>query len=212
MVAAAPGAGNGIFCRLAPATLRELAALTTRHRARRLVPRVAAAFSVGALTLLQLAGVPADDGIGRQSLWTALSVGRPPQPTTVEVAVSAEICGWQHADVALAAGDRVTFAASGEIVHWLSSDGSEAESCGPEGDGPGACDVPTSRCCLAPGLPDASLVGRIGDSPPFYIGQSKEFVASAPGELYLGINETACSGGCSDNSGSWAVRVTVSKD
>ena len=37
--------------------------------------------------------------------------------------------------------------------------------------------------------PAFSLIGRIGDGKPFYIGKSKSFVADATGELWLGIND-----------------------
>ena len=84
---------------------------------------------------------------------------------------------------------------------------SREQFCGPNGSGPGACDNPGEACCLAPGLGNNALVGRIGSGTPFLIGSSKTLTATANGTLYLGMNETANCGGCADNQGSWPVTV-----
>jgi len=126
-----------------------------------------------------------------------------------QVSVDARVCAWQNFGIAVAAGDTLTFAASGQVVHWKSAGGAQKAYCGPEGSGPGACDNPAESCCLTPGLPNNALVGKIGSSAPFYIGPSQSTVAAASGSLYLGMNETANCGGCADNEGSWTVTVIV---
>lgn len=123
--------------------------------------------------------------------------------------VSARTCAWQSAGVVVSVGDTVTLHASGQVVHWRSQDGTQKEYCGPEGSGQGACDDPGQSCCLAPGLPNNSLVGRIGEGAAFYVGPNKTVVASASGTLYLGMNETAHCGGCADNEGSWSVEIGI---
>lgn len=55
-----------------------------------------------------------------------------------------------------------------------------------------------------PGRPGGALIGRIGDSDPFYIGDNKGPIRMrAEGRLSLGVNDDYLQ----DNSGSW--RVTI---
>jgi hypothetical protein len=81
----------------------------------------------------------------------------------------------------------------------------------PNGDGPAnpSCIAGPSEYSgswTAPGLPCWSLIGRIGNGTPFFIGDSARLNIKTPGELYLGVNdETGLFG---DNSGSWTVQVT----
>lgn len=59
-----------------------------------------------------------------------------------------------------------------------------------------------------PSAPLASLIGKIGENgPPFLIGDSRGFVASADGNLFLGINEI--DGHHGDNVGSLQVSVSL---
>lgn len=59
---------------------------------------------------------------------------------------------------------------------------------------------------LAPGLPVWSLLGQIGNGPPFEVGTSYSMVANSSGEFYLGVNDCYYS----DNTGSWTAEVSVS--
>ena len=122
--------------------------------------------------------------------------------------VAATDCSWQSTGISVSAGDTLVFSASGQVVYWKGTGGTPVEYCGPEGSGPGACDDPSESCCLAPGLANNALVGKIGSGSPFYIGTSRTVsVVSGSGTLYLGMNETAYCGGCDDNEGAWIVNV-----
>lgn len=50
-----------------------------------------------------------------------------------------------------------------------------------------------------------TLVGGIGDQPPFVVGLNTEFQVPASGELWLGANDD----GLADNAGSLTVRLTI---
>lgn len=50
-----------------------------------------------------------------------------------------------------------------------------------------------------------TLVGGIGDQPPFVVGLNTEFQVSAGGELWLGPNDD----GLADNAGSLNIRLTI---
>ena len=120
--------------------------------------------------------------------------------------VDSRQCSWQSTGIKVTAGDVLKFHATGQVVHWKSADGTQKKYCGPDGSGPGACSGP-EPCCLAPGLGDNALVGKIGSGSPFYIGSNKTITAGGSGILYLGMNETVHCGGCADNEGSWTVYI-----
>jgi len=50
---------------------------------------------------------------------------------------------------------------------------------------------------LAPGLPKFSLVGRIGNGPPFFIGENNHVTLARNGTLFIGLND--CLGCYGDN-------------
>ena len=52
--------------------------------------------------------------------------------------VDSRICSWQSTGIQVAAGDVLTFSASGQVVHWKSADGTQKKYCGPDGSAPGA--------------------------------------------------------------------------
>jgi tetratricopeptide (TPR) repeat protein len=72
--------------------------------------------------------------------------------------------------------------------------------------GPEGCDEAT-RYYTLPYERLMSLIGRIGQSRPFLIGESREFVADVGGILSLGPNDDIYD----DNLGSVTVRITVEK-
>lgn len=74
----------------------------------------------------------------------------------------------------------------------------------PDG-GPDCIDYDDSD--VAPGLPCWSLVGKIEDGVPFFVGTEKNFVANSTGRLYLGVNDGYESFG--DNSGEWIAIITT---
>jgi hypothetical protein len=69
------------------------------------------------------------------------------------------------------------------------------------------CIAPTGGHWIAPGLPCSSLIGRIGNGPPFEVGNSLAGTVTAGGELYLGVNDESTQSFV-DNSGSWTVVVS----
>jgi hypothetical protein len=58
---------------------------------------------------------------------------------------------------------------------------------------------------VAPGLPCYSLIGRIGEGPPFALGSNSVHLLDQSGPLYLGVDDEAAAFG--DNSGAWNVRI-----
>jgi hypothetical protein len=114
---------------------------------------------------------------------------------------------WTSTGISLRAG-AVSFKASGTInVNGGDPDGNNT----PAGDGPinPTCTAGPSEYSgswTAPGLPCWSLIGRIGNGKPFFIGDSRNVVIETSGELYLGVNDET--GQFGDNSGSWTVQAT----
>jgi hypothetical protein len=74
---------------------------------------------------------------------------------------------------------------------------------GDNGAGPGGGDCEPG---VYPALTCHALVGRIGfNGPVFFVGSFVSFTHQTGGRLFLGVNDTTLS----DNSGSWAVTITV---
>jgi len=121
----------------------------------------------------------------------------------ITVRVSATDPDWQTTGIRVTRGEAVTFSATGTIVHWKSGDGSQEETCGPDGiEGTTNEDV-----YLAPGLRKMALVGSIADYT-FNVGSTATYTAQTDGTVMLGINDTNYAGGCADNEGYWTVRIT----
>ncbi|MGO9082572.1 MAG: hypothetical protein ACLQDY_26690 [Streptosporangiaceae bacterium] len=108
---------------------------------------------------------------------------------------------WTDTGVTLTAGDTLGITAAGQVY----IDPSYPQ--GPDGDPsctPAVNYSAASATFPAPNLACWSLVGRIGNGPPFEVGSSTSVTASS-GRLYLGVND----GDFSDNSGSWNVRIKI---
>ncbi|MBI4285413.1 MAG: PD40 domain-containing protein [Chloroflexi bacterium] len=60
---------------------------------------------------------------------------------------------------------------------------------------------------MLPGAPRYSLIGKIGDAPPFLVGASFSGIAANSGSLLLGMNDTP--GLFADNTGNVTANVTV---
>lgn len=80
--------------------------------------------------------------------------------------------------------------------------GSPSSAGGPDGDGKKIQGV------LATDLPSGSLIGRIGDNPPFFVGSHFSGKANGSGVLYLGMNDVP--GLFRDNSGALDVTISLS--
>ena len=103
---------------------------------------------------------------------------------------------WTSTRLYVSTGDRVTFSASGQVR--LSRDSDDTSE--PAGSLQGGRD----RGAPLPNELRGALIGRIGDSAPFGIGnQSRPLSMPDPGELFLGINDSHVN----DNSGQYTVYI-----
>jgi hypothetical protein len=119
--------------------------------------------------------------------------GRPRGLREREVNVSART-QWTDTGITVRNGQALYFEASGR-VRW----GKDRQD-GPEGEN----NSPRNPSRPIPGRPAASLIGRVGDDAPFFIGSDTEGIrVRGSGTLSLGVNDETLE----DNSGSF--RVTV---
>ncbi len=117
---------------------------------------------------------------------------------------------WIETDVDVQVGEVVTVVARGRIVaqcsdKWGNSSQSEV---GPDGtyffnDGVASQTFPLPSGAAGP-APCFSLIGRVGDGPPFYVGQQKSWTAKRSGRLSLGINDFDVS----ENTGQFFAEIT----
>lgn len=103
---------------------------------------------------------------------------------------------WTPTGVTVRRGEWVSFNGSGEI--HIGSEGNPAIG------------VNGLAGVLAPGAPVANgasgaLIGRVGNSAPFLIGNQSRMQMPAAGQLFLGVND----GNLPDNTGSFQVQVTL---
>lgn len=101
---------------------------------------------------------------------------------------------WQNAGVQVAAGQRVSLLARGRWTH-----GHTAESYGPWGSGK------ADEGSILPAAPIGAVIGRIGDGPPFLIGEGATITGDSAGPLLLAMNDRP--DGHEDNHGSVLVSV-----
>jgi hypothetical protein len=112
---------------------------------------------------------------------------------------------WVDTGITVRQGDKVTFAASGEIT--LSADANDKAK-------PGGS-VTQRRAPNAPVLDTSAgaLIGRIGRNaraaagPAFAIGDNKEMNMPSTGRLFLGVNDDHVG----DNNGQFEVRIKVDR-
>jgi hypothetical protein len=89
------------------------------------------------------------------------------------------------------------FNAQGEVQ--LSSDGNDVATTAGARSGRTASGAPLSNALAG------ALIGRIGNSAPFGVGNQRQITAPATGELFLGVNDDYLD----DNTGEFRVRVSV---
>jgi hypothetical protein len=116
-------------------------------------------------------------------------------PGSVRVPATA---GWVSTQMRVRQGDIVTFSTSGEVQ--LSTNSSDRAR---------AAGSPSRTAAGSP-LPNAAagaLIGRIGNGPPFGIGDQTSIAMPNDGLLYLGVNDDELA----DNSGAFVVRLGRSR-
>jgi Lamin Tail Domain len=115
------------------------------------------------------------------AIGTPPPISPPPAVTTATVAVPPS-AGLVATPISVEEGDRLTFAATGQV--WV---GAAFDDSGPDGRGtdPAGIGYP------APGLPPISLIGTIGSTSGFFLvgSASTHVVDDAEGTLSLGVND-----------------------
>lgn len=116
---------------------------------------------------------------------------------TADILVSARH-GWTDTGLMVEAGDTVTFVADGTVQ--LSGD--RTATARPHGSASGG----RTRHAPLPQSPAGSLIARIGDAAPLFVGDLRVIKrVPARGRLYLGVNDDRLD----DNSGDYWVIVTI---
>ncbi|MEO1998862.1 MAG: alkaline phosphatase family protein, partial [Planctomycetaceae bacterium] len=110
---------------------------------------------------------------------------------------------WTDSGVVLRAGEALTVVATGAVSYADSA----PDHAGPEGTYLFTNDVFDRQFPVASGAdgpaPCYGLIGRIGDSDPFFIGANKSWIVNHSGQLHLGINDFEVR----DNVGQFEVRI-----
>ena len=108
----------------------------------------------------------------------------PDQKILVQVPATA---GWVAAGVTLEEGDQVQIYAHGTWTVYAATQWGGIGAwgyVGPAGYGDYA-----KGSCDAPDAPVGSLIGKIENNKPFYIGPAKKFVTESQGDLFFAIND-----------------------
>ena len=95
-----------------------------------------------------------------------------------QIATISAYRSWQDTGVSVTAGQKVSILASGRWMNQM------------DGDlyGPGGSDR-KDRLAIMPSAPVGVLIGRIGDSTPFVVGEGTTFVVATSGKLQLAMND-----------------------
>lgn len=104
----------------------------------------------------------------------------PLPPVDVQIDVQAD-APWQDTGLAIRRGDRVQIKyISGEWSIWVGAD--------PMTDGNGQTGRPED-CRLMPEANLGGLIGRVGENPPFFIGDEADLFSEYNGTLQLSMND-----------------------
>lgn len=120
--------------------------------------------------------------------------------TTVPGPVSVSVPGdeaWTDTQFDVALGQELHIEASGTVTHHPNP----VLTAGPEGN-----PDPQLRQYNVPSLQNvdhSSLIGKIGNGQPFFVGKSVTFSAPAGGRLYLGVNDV----GVNNNAGAFTAEI-----
>lgn len=115
------------------------------------------------------------------------------EPRLVEVRADVE---WNDTGIVVRAGDLLVIRYVSGL--WSPWKGSTYDAIGSGGD-------PNCGCNVLKGVSHAALIGKIGETNPFFVGANFHHRMGEAGILYLGINDTRTT----DNSGSLFVEVEV---
>ncbi|GMV82059.1 MAG: hypothetical protein AMXMBFR7_32430 [Planctomycetota bacterium] len=139
------------------------------------------------------------DAIKRaQAEWKALQ----PQETVFKLSAKTD---WGDSGVTVAAGDRLTVSAAGK---WTGN--APMRAWFPD-KGPGEKGTPNFRLVNKDEEGHEffaeTLIARIAESEPFYIGAGRSFVAKAAGKLSFRFNEAGTMAGLADNDGELTITI-----
>jgi hypothetical protein len=115
-------------------------------------------------------------------------------PTGAGISVSPKQ-PWTSTGITVKKGEVVSFNTSGEVQ--LSGDASDIAGSAGSKTGRRATGAPL------PNAPAGALIGRIGNNPPFAIGNMTTITMPAAGQLFLGVNDD----GFDDNVGEFRVDI-----
>jgi len=104
---------------------------------------------------------------------------------------------WTDSGVQVKKGQRYSVSACG-IMNWFTNHCNNQCLSTPDG-----VDCPYVGFA-AQGLPCWSLIAKVGDSAPEFVGSSHILVAPEDGELYLGVNDN----NYPDNTGGWLAKIS----
>lgn len=122
-----------------------------------------------------------------------------PTPAAVEPPAGAIVVSpktaWTPTNITVRQGDVVNFNTSGEVMFAPNEAAGSA----------GAHNGQKTPGAPIPGALAGALIGRVGNSAPFAIGNQTSVPMPASGQLYLGVNDDILS----DNSGQFYVAINV---
>lgn len=131
-----------------------------------------------------------------EALGTTGAQTRPAVPATGGGIVVPGQQAWTSAGIRVRRGEWVRFNATGEIRLTIDP----ADMAGAAGSAAGR----TAASAPMPNAPIGALIGRVGNSQPFLIGDQTRVQMTAAGVLFLGINDDHLA----DNAGEFRVQVT----
>lgn len=105
---------------------------------------------------------------------------------------------WQDTGIQIKPGMRVRILQVSGL--WSPWSGGTYDAVGSGGD-------PRCDCNVAEGISHAALIGKVGDSQPFYVGRDFDQHLGERGTLYLRINDTRLQ----DNAGALEVLIEVER-
>lgn len=120
-------------------------------------------------------------------------------PTTGEIVTVSGTDRWTDTGIVVRAGDNIVLDVDGTVQ--LSNDANDVASAAGSRSGRQANDAPLRD------RPAGSLIARIGNGAPFFVGGRRTFRAQGSGRLYLGVNDDHLG----DNSGEFRVAVAVER-